>query len=114
VISLAQRSQIKAYLGDLTLFPHIDSSITFACSLVFLESVICNILYLIIPMNSKLILMAVAVVAAFGIVAAATVSPVTIATPAVAQNMSGGGNATGGNMTGGGNMSATSNDQLTQ
>jgi opacity protein-like surface antigen len=78
------------------------------------ESVICNILYLIIPMNSKLFLMAVAVVAAFCTVAAATVSPVTIATPAVAQNMSGGGNATGGNMTGGGNMSATANDQLTQ
>jgi hypothetical protein len=83
-------------------------------ALSLLESLICNILYLIRPMNSKLLLMAVAVVAAFGIVAAATVSPVTIATPAVAQNMSGGGNATGGNMTGGGNMSATANDQLTQ
>jgi hypothetical protein len=50
-------------------------------------------------MNSKLFLMAVAVIAAFGIVAGATVSPITIATPALAQNMTG--NATGANMTAG-------------
>jgi hypothetical protein len=49
-------------------------------------------------MNSKLLLMALAVVAAFGILAAATASPITIVTPAVAQNMTGG-NATGGNAT---------------
>ena len=49
-------------------------------------------------MNSKLFLMTVAVVAAFGIVAAATFSPLSIATPAVAQNVTGG-NATGGNAT---------------
>jgi hypothetical protein len=49
------------------------------------------------PMNSKLFLMAVA------IVAVAVVGPVTLATPAVAQNMTGGGNMTamGGNITGG-------------
>jgi hypothetical protein len=57
-------------------------------------------------MNSKLFLMAVVVIAAFGITAA--VGPVTIATPALAQNMTDmGGNMTGGNMTAGnmtGNM----------
>jgi hypothetical protein len=58
-------------------------------------------------MNSKLFLMAVVVIAAFGITAA-VVGPVTIATPALAQNMTDmGGNMTsmGGNMTGG-NMTA--------
>ena len=50
-------------------------------------------------MNTKIILAAVAIVAAFSI--AAVVGPVSIATPAVAQNM------TGDNMTaGGGNMTA--------
>jgi hypothetical protein len=55
-------------------------------------------------MNTKMILAAVAIVAAFGI--AAVVGPVSIAIPAVAQNMTGdnmtagGGNMTGGNMTG--------------
>jgi hypothetical protein len=49
-------------------------------------------------MNTKLFLMAIAVIAAFGI-AAAVVGPVTIATPALAQNM------TGGNVTMGGGMS---------
>jgi hypothetical protein len=55
-------------------------------------------------MNTKLFLMAIALVASFGIVAAATVSPITIATPAMAQNMTDMGNMTGnmtaGNMTG--------------
>ena len=51
-------------------------------------------------MNSKLFLMAVVVIAAFGITAA-VVGPVTIATPALAQNMTEGGNMTGGNMTAG-------------
>ena len=56
-------------------------------------------------MNTKLFLMAIAVITAFGIAAAsaAMVGPVTIATPALAQNMTGGGNMTGGNMTMGGN-----------
>ena len=45
-------------------------------------------------MNSRLFLMAIAVIAAFGI-AAAVVSPVTIATPVLAQ-----GNMTGGGMAG--------------
>lgn len=58
-------------------------------------------------MHSKLFLMAVVVIAAFGITAA-VVGPVTIATPAFAQNMTDmGGNMTGGNMTAGnmaGNM----------
>lgn len=58
-------------------------------------------------MNSKLFLMAVVVIAAFGITAA-VVGPVTIAIPALAQNMTDmGGNMTGGNMTAGnmtGNM----------
>jgi predicted outer membrane protein len=60
------------------------------------------------PMNSKLFLMAVAVVAAFGIAAVAGVGDsLTIATPAVAQNMTGdnatmmAGNMTAGNSTGG-------------
>jgi hypothetical protein len=55
------------------------------------------------PMNSKLFLMAVAVVAAFGVAVAAVGGPLTIATPAVAQNMTGD-NATmmAGNMTAGG------------
>ena len=58
-------------------------------------------------MNSKLFLMAVAVVAAFGIAVAAVSGPLTIATPAVAQNMTGdnatmmAGNMTAGNATGG-------------
>ena len=52
------------------------------------------------PMNSKLFLMAIAIVAAFGITVA-VVGPLTLTTPAVAQNMTGGGNMTGGNMTGG-------------
>jgi hypothetical protein len=58
------------------------------------------------PMNSKLFLMAVVVIAAFGITAA-VVGPVTMATPALAQNMTEGGNMTGmgGNLTGG-NMTA--------
>jgi hypothetical protein len=57
-------------------------------------------------MNSKLFLMVVAVVAAFGI-AAAMVGPLTITTPVVAQNMTGdnatmmAGNVTAGNTTGG-------------
>ena len=66
------------------------------------------------PMNTKLFLMAVAVIAVFGIaVAAAVVGPLTIATPAIAQNMTGGGNMTamGGNMTAGnatgGNLTLT-------
>jgi hypothetical protein len=58
-------------------------------------------------MNPKLILMAIAIVAAFGI--AATVGSVTI-TPVLAQdNMTMGGNMTGGNMTSGtmgGNMTS--------
>ena len=49
-------------------------------------------------MNSRLFLMAVAVIAAFGLAAAAVVGPVTIATPAVAQNV-GNRNATGRNLT---------------
>jgi len=55
-------------------------------------------------MNSKLFLMAVAVVAAFGI--AAIIGSVTITTPVVAQNMTGdnatmmGDNMTAGNSTG--------------
>jgi hypothetical protein len=59
------------------------------------------------PMNSKLFLMAVAVVAAFGIAVAAAGGPLTIATPAVAQNMTGdnatmmAGNMTAGNTTSG-------------
>jgi hypothetical protein len=58
-------------------------------------------------MNSKLFLMVVAVIAAFGIAVVAMVGPATITTPAVAQNMTGGnetmmaGNMTAGNMTGG-------------
>ena len=41
-------------------------------------------------MNSKLFLMAAAVIAAFGIaVATAVVGPLTITTPVVAQNMTG-------------------------
>jgi hypothetical protein len=53
-------------------------------------------------MNSKLFLLAVVVVSAFG-VTAAVVGPLTMATPALAQNMTEGGNMTGmgGNMTGG-------------
>ena len=60
-------------------------------------------------MNTKIILAAVAIVAAFGI--AAVVGPVSIATPAVAQNMTGDNmTAGGGNMTGmgGGNMTGMS------
>ena len=57
-------------------------------------------------MNTKMILAAVAIVAAFGI--AAVVGPVSIATPAVAQNM------TGDNMTaGGGNMTGMGGDNMT-
>jgi hypothetical protein len=58
-------------------------------------------------MNPKLILVAIAIVAAFGI--AAVVGSITV-TPVLAQdNMTMGGNMTGGNMTGGemgGNMTA--------
>jgi ABC-type enterobactin transport system permease subunit len=61
---------------------------------------IINNKYFYETMNSKLFLMVIAVIAAFGIVAAATVSPITIATPALAQNMTGG-DATGANMTAG-------------
>ena len=59
------------------------------------------------PMNTKLFLMAFAVIAAFGI-SAAVVGPVSINTPALAQNMTGdmGGNMTGDNMTAG-NMTPT-------
>ena len=59
------------------------------------------------PMNSRLFLMAVAVIAAFGIAVAAVVGPLTITTPAIAQNMTGdnatmmAGNMTAGNTTGG-------------
>jgi hypothetical protein len=57
-------------------------------------------------MNTKIILAAVAIVAAFSI--AAVVGPVSIATPAVAQNM------TGDNMTaGGGNMTGMGGDNMT-
>jgi predicted chitinase len=61
--------------------------------------------YYIRSMNSKLFLLAVVVVSAFG-VTAAVVGPVTMA-PALAQNMTEGGNMTGmgGNLTGG-NMTA--------
>jgi hypothetical protein len=55
-------------------------------------------------MNTKLFLMAVAVIAAFGI--AAIVGPVTMTTPVAAQNVTGdnatmAGNVTAGNTTGG-------------
>ncbi|MGB7557941.1 MAG: hypothetical protein WBM37_05420 [Nitrososphaeraceae archaeon] len=55
-------------------------------------------------MNTKLFLMAVAVIAAFGI--AAIVGPVTVTTPVAAQNVTGdnatmAGNVTAGNTTGG-------------
>jgi hypothetical protein len=62
--------------------------------------------YYIKPMNSKLFLLAVVVVSAFG-VTAAVVGPVTMTTPALAQNLTEGGNMTGmgGNLTGG-NMTA--------
>ena len=58
-------------------------------------------------MNTKMILAAVAIVAAFGI--GAVVGPVSIATPVVAQNM------TGDNMTGmgGGNMTGMGGDNMT-
>ena len=58
-------------------------------------------------MNTKIILAAVAIVAAFGI--AAVVGSVSIATPAVAQNM------TGDNMTGmtGDNMTGMGGDNMT-
>ena len=57
-------------------------------------------------MNTKMILAAVAIVAAFGI--AAVVGPVSIATPVVAQNM------TGDNMTAGaGNMTGMGGDNMT-
>ena len=57
-------------------------------------------------MNTKIILAAVAIVAAFSI--AAVVGPVSIATPAVAQNM------TGDNMTAGGdNMTGMGGDNMT-
>ena len=54
------------------------------------------------PMNSKIFLVTVAVIAAFGI-SAAVVGPVSVTTPALAQNMTGdmGGNMTGDNMTAG-------------
>jgi hypothetical protein len=53
-------------------------------------------------MNTKLFLIAVAVVAAFG--SGAIAGPVIMTTPVLAQNMTGG-NMTGGNITmGGGNM----------
>jgi hypothetical protein len=56
-------------------------------------------------MNTRLFIMTIAVIAAFGI--AAAVGPITISTPVVAQNMTGdnatmmAGNMTAGNMTGG-------------
>jgi hypothetical protein len=55
-------------------------------------------------MNTKLFLMTVAVIAAFGI--AAIVGPVTVTTPVAAQNVTGdnatmAGNVTAGNTTGG-------------
>ena len=57
------------------------------------------------PMNTKILLAAIAIVVAFGI--AAVIGPVTVPTPVVAQNMTGdnitvmGGNMSGGNMTSG-------------
>lgn len=57
-------------------------------------------------MNSKLFLLAVVIVSAFGVIVV-VVSPVTMTTPALAQNLTEGGNMTGmgGNLTGG-NMTA--------
>ena len=57
------------------------------------------------PMNTKILLAAIAIVVAFGI--AAVIGPVTGPTPVVAQNMTSdnmtamGGNMSGGNMSGG-------------
>jgi hypothetical protein len=61
--------------------------------------------YYIRSMNSKLFLLAVVVVSAFG-VTAAVVGPVTMATPALAQNLTEGGNMTGMCNLTGGNMTA--------
>ena len=56
-------------------------------------------------MNTKILLAAIAIVAAFGI--AAVIGPVSTAIPVIAQNMTGDNmTAMGGNMTGMGNMSA--------
>ena len=56
-------------------------------------------------MNTKILLAAVAIVAAFGI--AAVIGSVPTAIPVIAQNMTGDNmTAMGGNMTGMGNMSA--------
>ena len=58
-------------------------------------------------MNSKVFLMTVAVIVAFGIAVATVVGPATMTTPAVAQNMTGdnatmmAGNMTADNKTGG-------------
>jgi hypothetical protein len=58
-------------------------------------------------MNTKILFVAVAIVATLGIMAAAT-AIVTI-TPVFAQDNQ----TTGGNMTGGGNMTATMDDNMT-
>ena len=56
-------------------------------------------------MNTKILLVAIAIVVAFGI--GAVIGPVTVPTPVVAQNMTSdnmtamGGNMSGGNMSGG-------------
>jgi hypothetical protein len=56
-------------------------------------------------MNTKILLTAIAIVAAFGI--AAVIGSVSTAIPVIAQNMTGDNmTAMGGNMTGMGNMSA--------
>jgi hypothetical protein len=55
-------------------------------------------------MNTKILLAAVAIVAAFGI--AAVIGSVSTAIPVIAQNMTDNMTAMGGNMTGMGNMSA--------
>ena len=58
-------------------------------------------------MNTKILFVAITIVATFGIMAAAT-SVVTL-TPVLAQ----GNQSTGGNLTGGGNMTAAMDDNMT-
>jgi hypothetical protein len=71
---------------------------------LYKEILIYSIILFDKPMDSKLFLIAVAIVAAFGI-AAAAIGPVSIATPVLAQgNMTMGDNMTAGNMTMGDNM----------
>jgi hypothetical protein len=86
---------------------HLLGSLLPAARLLLLEySYYHNILDSLVHMNTKILFVAIAIVATFGIMAAA--AGIATITPVLAQDNQ----TAGGNMTGGGNMTAAMDDNM--